>query len=169
MTAARQLAMLIQFALCLILASWSAPGWSQRLDTRFSCSITQHNDGEQVIYSDIGEAHLDGARIESFRWESALYRPTYGFDCSIDDGDGLQAELMPDSAGAAWRISLRDARAAREARGYDFNHGLNCSIRLQRDGDTLHVKPSCPALCGSRANFTELSVDLKTGICHYVE
>ncbi|MGB7481156.1 MAG: hypothetical protein WA924_12570 [Burkholderiaceae bacterium] len=147
----------------------AAPAGAQRLDTRFSCSSTTTEDGERVIYSDVGEAHLNGNRIESFRWESSLFRPTYGFDCSIDDGDGLQAELMQGMERDAWRITLRDARAARAARGYDFERGLNCSIRLERRGDTLAVKPSCPAMCGSRANFTDLTVDLKTGTCHYAD
>jgi len=159
----------IALATALAMLTLAAPAAAQRLDTRFSCSSTVDEDGERVIYSDIGEAHLDGDRIGSFRWESALYRPTHGFDCSIDDDDGLQAELMQGAGHDAWRITLRDARAARRARGYDFERGLNCSIRLERHGDTLAVTPSCPALCGSRANFTKLTVDLKTGTCHYAE
>lgn len=156
-------------ALALLIAAIAAPASAQRLDTRFSCSATRAEDGERVIYSDFGEVHLNGEHIESFRWESALFRPTHGFDCSIDDGDQLQAELMHGVQSDTWRITLRDARTARDARGYDFDRGLNCSIRLERDGATLSIKPSCPALCGSRANFTQLSVDLKTGICDYVE
>jgi hypothetical protein len=31
----------------------------------------------------------------------------------------------------------------------------------------LQVKPSRPALCGSRHNFSALSVDLKNGSCRY--
>lgn len=162
----RLLALLLRATL---LALAAAPGWAQQLDTRFSCSATQDEDGEQVTYSDTGEAHLDGDRIKSFRWESALFRPTHGFDCSIDDSDGLQAELMQGIGSDAWRIGLQDARATRERRGYNFDRGLNCSIRLEREGATLNVTPSCPALCGSRANFTQLSVDLNTGKCHYVE
>lgn len=165
MTAAR----LAAIGAMLWAAAWTTNSTAQQLDTRFSCSLTREEAGERVIYSDNGEAHLDGDHIQSFRWESALYRPTYGFDCSIDDSDGLQAELIPDSGHDAWRVSLRDAGAARERRGYDFVRSLNCSIRLERSGESLSVKPSCPALCGSRANFTPLSVDLKTGTCHYVE
>lgn len=155
--------------LALLIMAGLMPAGAQQLDTKFSCSLTQEEYGERVIYSDNGEAHLKGDQIESFRWESAFYRPTYGFDCSIDDSDGLQAEVMKETQHDAWRIGLRDARAARDRRGYDFDRGMNCSIRLERDGDTLSVKPSCPALCGSRANFTELTVDLKTGVCHYVK
>lgn len=156
-------------ALALLIAACAVPACAQQLDTQFSCSVTRTEDDERVIYSDTGEAHLNGDHIESFQWESSLFRPTHGFDCSIDDGDGLQAELMQGVGHDAWRIGLRDARAARTRRGYDFERGLNCSIRLERDGDSLAIKPSCPALCGSRTNFTELSVDLKTGVCHYIE
>jgi hypothetical protein len=156
-------------ALALLSFMCALPADAQRLDTHFSCSQTRDEDGERVIYSDNGEAHLNGDRIESFHWESALFRTMYGYDCSIDDGDGLQVELTQGIQHDAWRIGLRDARAARDARGYNFDRGLNCSIRLERQGDTLAVKPSCPALCGSRANFTELSVDLKSGKCRYLE
>lgn len=158
----------LTLALALTLAAIApASAFAQQLATRFSCSTATNSDGEPAIYSDQGEVRLNGDRIEAFRWESALYRPTHGFDCSIDDSDGLQAELMQGSSGDAWRISLLDAAAARNARGYDFNRGLNCSIRLLRSGDSLMVQPSCPALCGSRTNFTALTVDLKTGVCHY--
>ncbi len=35
---------------------------------------------------------------------------------------------------------MKDPAAARQRRGYDFfNYGVNCGIRLQRDGDKLHV------------------------------
>lgn len=153
----------------LLIAACAMAAHAQRLDSQFSCSLTRTEDGERVIYSDNGEVHLNGSQIESFRWESALFRTTHGFDCSIDDDDGLQAERVQGVQNDAWRISLRDARAARTRRGYDFERGLNCSIRLERDGESLSVKPSCPALCGSRSNFTELAVDLKTGVCRYVE
>jgi hypothetical protein len=75
-----------------------------------------------------------------------------------------------DAPGTAiWRVALSDARGARERRGFDFERSLNCTIRLARKGDALSLQPSCPALCGSRANFSALSVDLKTGKCHYEE
>ena len=144
-----------------------------QLDVKFSCSVDRaqdaRRDGQRSIYADNGEFHFRGERIESFRWESSLFRSTHGFDCSIDDGDGVQAELLPstnvDSQG--WRVRLRDARAARTARGYDADHGLNCSIRIIHAGDMLQIIPSCPALCGSRENFSALTVDLQSGQCTY--
>lgn len=156
-------------ALFALSAALSTPAiQAQQLQTKFGCNLTREADGEKVIYGDTGEFKLDGDRIEALRWESALYRPTHGFECSIDTGDGPQAEVRQDGGKDNWRITLKDPAAARRQRGYDFyDHGMNCSIRLQRDGDRLHVIPSCPALCGSRANFTELSVDLKTGECSY--
>jgi len=99
-----------------------------------------------------------------FYWESSIFRSTHGLECSIDQDDGVQAELTGD---ASWRFSLQDAKAARAKRGYDFSHGLNCTIRVERVGDNVHINPTCPALCGSRPNFTELTFDLKTGNCHY--
>lgn len=140
---------------------------AQQLQTHFSCSATREESGQRALYADSGEIRIDGNRIDAFRWESALYRRTHGFDCSIDETDGLQAEVGAESG--SWRVVLADARAARTRRGYDFDHGLNCSIRLERSDDTLRVKPSCPALCGSRPNFSELSVNLKTGACRYEE
>ena len=147
----------------------ASSAWAQQLETRFSCSQPREEDGLPAIYADSGEIRVNGNRIDAFHWESSLFRKTHGFDCSIDEGDGLQAEARTDLSQPAWRISLTDARAARIRRGYDSEHGLNCSIRLERDGETLHVKPSCPALCGSRPNFSELAVDLKTGKCRYEE
>jgi hypothetical protein len=81
----------------------------------------------------------------------------------------LQAEVTDQTGVSVWRITLLDGLGARVRRGYDYVHGLNCSIRLQRNGDMLSIKPSCPALCGSRPNFSELSVDLITGACRYQE
>jgi hypothetical protein len=143
--------------------------FAQQLDTRFSCSAVRNEDGERVIYADNGEMHINGNRIASFRWESALYRSTHGFDCSIDETDGLTAEARQEAGQAMWRVGLADARNARDRRGFNFDRGMNCTIRLERDGDILNVKPSCPALCGSRSNFSELSVNLKTGSCRYEE
>ena len=146
-----------------------------QLDAKFSCSVDRaqdvRRDSQRSIYADSGEVHLRGEQIEGFRWESSLFRSTHGFDCSIDEGDGVVAELLPtthtDSQG--WRVRLRDARAARTQRGYDADHGLNCSIRLIHAGDMLQIIPSCPALCGSRENFSALTVDLKSGACTYEE
>jgi hypothetical protein len=142
---------------------------AQQLNARFSCSEARNEHGEQVTYADNGEMRLSGNRIDAFRWESALFRSTHGFDCSIDEGDGLQAEVRDEPSKLMWRVALSDARAARDRRGFMFDRGMNCTIRLERDGDTLSVKPSCPALCGSRANFSQLSVNLNTGKCHYEE
>ncbi|NEX63862.1 hypothetical protein [Noviherbaspirillum galbum] len=145
------------------------PVVAQDLDARFSCSTKGSDHGESVIYADAGEMRLHGDKIDAFRWESSLFRSTHGFECSIDDGDGLVAESREVGAGREWRVTLSDAQAARERRGYEFARLPSCSIRLEREGDQLSIKPSCPALCGSRGNFTELSVNLKTGTCQYQE
>ncbi|HJU71010.1 MAG TPA: hypothetical protein VJ603_04120 [Paucimonas sp.] len=146
----------------------SAAG-AQQLDARFSCSATRDEDGERVIYADSGEMRIDKERIAAFRWESSLFRSTHGFDCSIDESDKPVAEIMEQTQGDGWRVHLANPRAARERRGYDFTGSLNCTIRLAHDGDMLHLQPSCPALCGSRRNFSALSVNLKTGACQYEE
>lgn len=152
-----------------LLSSASTVTIGQQLETKFSCSVARTEDGEQVTYADSGEIRLQGNRIDVFHWESSLFRSTHGFDCSIDESDGLQAEVRSDATPPQWRISLADARAARDRRGYGFDRGMNCTIRLERDGDILNMKPSCPALCGSRTNFSELSVNLKTGQCRHEE
>jgi hypothetical protein len=142
---------------------------AQQLDAKFSCSAPGDDGGERIIHADSGEMHLKGSKVNSFHWESSLFHSTHGFDCSIDDDDGLRVEVIGNDGKAGWRIGLLDAAKARAARGYDFMTSLNCTIRLLREGDTLHIMPSCPALCGSRRNFSELSVDLKTGACKYEE
>lgn len=154
-------------ATALLLLAASGTAAAQQLDVRFACSAARSEDGENVTYADHGEFRIDGTRIDAFRWESALYRSTHGFDCSIDEGDGVQAEVRPEASSTMWRVMLKDAQDARSRRGFTFSRGMNCSFRLQRSGDTLAVTPSCPALCGSRANFSALSVDLKTGACRY--
>lgn len=143
-----------------------------RLDAQFTCTAERTEDrlrdGERRLYVDTAEFHLQGNIVESFRWESALYRSTHGSDCSIDDADGLRTEMLAqDGTSEGWRIELRDGRQARARRGYDADHGLNCSIRLIHRGAMLQVLPTCPALCGSRENFSTLTVDLKTGGCNY--
>lgn len=158
----------MKFLLAALLALAASIAAAQQLDAKFSCSVTRDEEGERAILADSGEMKLSGARIDAFRWESALFRSTHGFDCSIDTSDGLHAETLPNED-SAWRITLDDARAARIRRGYDFELGRRCSIRLLRDGDMLHIVPSCPAMCGSRRNFSALSVDLKTGGCRYDE
>lgn len=155
------LRLMCQALLCLS----SVPAIAQDLDARFSCSEKREEDTGLVTYADSGKFRLEGNQIREFYWESSLFRSTHGFDCSIDQSDGLQAE----TTGNGWRITLANPRAARDRRGYDWDHGLNCSIRLERSGDSLQVKPSCPVLCGSRTNFSALSVDLKTGNCRIEE
>ncbi len=142
---------------------------AQQLTSTFSCSQTRVEDNVRALYADSGEFILDGNRIDAFRWESSLFRSTHGFDCSIDESDGLQSEVRDGSKGDSWRVSLTNARDARQRRGYDSNHGFNCAIRLEREGTTLRVTPTCPALCGSRNNFSALTVDLQTGQCRYDE
>jgi hypothetical protein len=155
--------------LALLLFTCAGMASAQQLDAKFSCSAPGDDGGERITHADSGEIHLKGSRIGSFRWESSLFRSTHGFDCSIDDDDGLQAEVISNDVKAGWRVGLLDAAKARADRGYDFVTSLGCTIRLIRDGDTLHITPSCPALCGSRKNFSELSVNLKTGACKYEE
>ncbi|TFV96561.1 hypothetical protein E4K72_17515 [Oxalobacteraceae bacterium OM1] len=140
---------------------------AQQLDTHFSCSAKLDDKGEPAIFADTAEFKLKGDTIESFRWESSLFRSTHGFDCSIDEDDGLLAEVREDGGKTTWRVGLQDPQEAREKRGYGFDRIPRCTIRLVREGDRLNVMPSCPALCGSRANFTQLSVDMKTGKCDY--
>ena len=159
----------LRHALLPMLLAASSIAAAQQLETHFSCSVAQNEDGENVTYADNGEFRLKGARIETFRWESALFRSTHGFDCSIDESDGLQAEVQDEKTKATWRVALADPRAARNRRGFKFDRGMNCTIRLEREGDILHVKPSCPAMCGSRSNFSALSVNIKTGECRYEE
>jgi hypothetical protein len=148
-------------ALLMLLGLGCSDAWAQQVATRFACSAELTEDGDRMVYADNGEIRLNGTKIEAFRWESTLLH--IGSECSIDDSDGLQAELIEHG----WRISLKNAQTARERRGYDFVHGLNCTIRVRRSGDLLQLTPSCPALCGSRKNFSELTVDLKTGNCRY--
>lgn len=152
-----------------LLSSACMTAFGQQLETQFSCSVERMDDGEKVIYADNGEMRIDGSRIQSFWWESAQFRSTHGFDCSIDEEDGLVAEVRNDTPQPQWRVSLVDARAARDRRGYVFDRRMNCTIRLEREGDSLRIKPSCPALCGSRTNFSELTVNTKTGQCRYEE
>ena len=151
----------------LVVNAYSAQ--AQQLDARFSCSQTRVVDNQSALYADSGVFRFDGKHIEEFHWESSLFRSTHGFECSIAETDGLQSDVRGDAGNASWRVSLLDARAARNRRGYDSDHGINCAIRLEREGDMLHVRPTCPALCGSRSNFSALSVDLKTGSCRYEE
>jgi hypothetical protein len=157
-----------------------------RLDARISCSSRRQGGPGRVDdvdgrseFADSAEIHLRGDHVDSFRWESSLFRSTTGYECSIDDSDGLVASMLPPATLSAaaraageppvrrWRLQLQDARLARARRGYDADHGFNCSIRLEQRGTQLQILPSCPALCGSRENFSALTVDLTTGQCEY--
>lgn len=153
------------FALLALSATGIAS--AQQLDTHFSCSVERTEYDERVIYADGGRIKLDGDEIIEFNWESSLFRPTHGFDCSIDQSDNLQAEVHTEGDRTLWRVSPVDPAAARNKRGYDFGTRLNCSVRVEREGDNVQIKPTCPALCGSRPNFSSFSVDLKSGACHY--
>jgi hypothetical protein len=137
---------------------------AQELDARFSCSVVRDEFGEKVTLADHGRMRVSGDKIETFRWESAVHRSTHGFDCSIDEDDGLTVEA---TGAASWRIALANPLEARIRRGYDFARNMICTVRVERDGDFLHIRPTCPALCGSRNNFSELSVNTKTGECRY--
>lgn len=151
----------LSVAMLLICEALSA----QTLDMRIACTQTQKEDadGERLIYSDQARMQLNGSQIKEFQWESSVFRSNRGHECSIDTEDGLDAELTEKG----WRVRLKDATLARRKRGYDVDRGLQCSIRLEREGDTLHIKPTCPTLCGSRRNFSELMVNTRTGLCTY--
>jgi hypothetical protein len=155
--------------LSLMLTATALPTLAQQLDTQFSCSTKRDDHGLPTQYFDGGKIKVDGNKITEFWWESSLFRSTHGFDCSINTDDGMQAEFIGDEQHDKWRFSLQDAHAARTKRGYDFSHGYNCTIRVERSGDSVHITPSCPALCGSRQNFSELTVNTKTGECQYEE
>ena len=150
-----------------VLLSVGATAEAQTLDTRFACSAVGDDGGDKVTYADSGEIHLDGDKVNNFRWESALFRSTHGFDCDIGDEDGLLAHAAGDTKKSTWKITLADGRGARDKRGYNFDRGVNCAIELVRVGDTVSVLPNCPAMCGSRLNFSTIAIDLKTGQCHY--
>ncbi|HXA46732.1 MAG TPA: hypothetical protein VNW52_03805 [Burkholderiaceae bacterium] len=160
---------LLALAGMLLIGSVSASANAQQLDAHFSCSETRDDHGLSTIFADTGTIKVDGSTIKEFNWESSIFRSSHGLECSIDQDDGVQAEVMGDAQHDAWRFSLRDAKTARSNRGYDISHGFNCTIRVARIGDQVHIKPSCPALCGSRQNFSELTVNLKTGACQYEE
>ena len=90
------------------------PAAAQQLDAHFSCGQQREQDGLSTEYADSGAIKVDGTKIVEFYWESSIFRSTHGLECSIDQGDGLQAEVTGD---ASWRFSLQDAKArARQAR-----------------------------------------------------
>lgn len=134
-----------------------------QLQLRFSCSQTVGEGEQRQIFADFGEIALQGEQILSFRWESSLHRRTHGFDCSIDQEDDLLAERIEQG----WRVSLRDAAAARLKRGYDTARGKFCSVRVLQEGEEIHLLPTCAVLCGSRDNFSELRINLRNAHCQY--
>lgn len=153
--------------LCVLCLTAALPLSAQTLDVQFSCSQSKQEDGdgERLIFADQGRMRLDGGQVLAFQWESTLFRTSHGYECSIDEADGVQAEVTEKG----WRITLADALAARQKRGYDFERGYQCSIRLERSGAMLRIRPTCPVLCGSRKNFSALTVDIETGLCRYDE
>jgi hypothetical protein len=157
----------LRFCLIALCMSAAHAASAQQLDTHFSCSVDRVEYEEPVTYADNGRIKLDGDKIIEFSWESALFRTTHSLDCDIDQGDKLQAEVRTEGDRTTWRVSPVDATEAREKRGYDFGTLLNCSIRIERQDDQVQIKPTCPALCGARTNFSAFSVDLKSGQCRY--
>ncbi|MBI3231451.1 MAG: hypothetical protein HYZ45_15175 [Burkholderiales bacterium] len=157
----------IALSLSLFLASASvvAQDNSTSLALKFSCSSSVGEGDERVIYADTGEFVLQAGQISSFRWESSLHRRTHGFDCSVDESDGLQLDVLEQG----WRVRVVDAASARERRGYDRERGRLCTVRLLREGEYLHVLPSCATLCGSRSNFSELRIHLRSKDCEYLQ
>lgn len=140
---------------------------AQQLDVRFSCGHDGTEYGLKTFFADNGRIRINGTTIEEFDWESSVFRTSHGLECSMTEDDGLRAEFIGDDTRAAWRIMLDNPEQARNKRGYDLDHGFNCSVRIERIGDEVRINPSCPALCGSRQDFTEFSFDMKTGKCNY--
>jgi hypothetical protein len=92
-----------------LLSGGGAAALAQQVEAHFSCSQAREEDGERVTYADSGKIRIQGNRIDVFRWESALFRSTHGFDCSIDESDGLQTEVGDAPGTAIWRVALSDA------------------------------------------------------------
>ena len=155
----------VAFALLSSAVSTVTLAQEPAIDLQLQCTQTklEDGDGERLIFADQAHIKLRGSTIDDFQWESSLFRSDHGHECSIDKADQLNAEVTEKG----WRISLKDAVTTRTQRGYDFDRGYQCSIRVERDGDEVHIKPSCPALCGSRMNFTELKVNVNNGKCEY--
>lgn len=135
------------------------------LNLKLACQATVGEAENQTLYVDSGEIRIEQGKLLALRWESALHRRTHGFDCSIDLDDKLQ--LSKGEQG--WRIETDDPLAARLVRGYDNPNGAggHCLINLQQQNGQLTISPSCPALCGSRSNFSGLQIDVKSGRCQY--
>ncbi len=151
----------LAFLLCCLLP---LSVMAQELSLKFACSKSEGEAAQRVIYADSGEFILQGAQLQEFRWESSLHRATHGFDCSLDQSDGLQAEVIEQG----WRVKVQDPARAREQRGYDRPRGRLCTVRLLREGEYLHVLPSCATLCGSRENFSEFKIHLPSKQCEYM-
>ena len=62
---------------------------AQSVHTKFSCSQVADDGGEKITMGDVGEIELIDNRLNVFHWESAIYRATHGYECSIDEDDGL--------------------------------------------------------------------------------
>jgi hypothetical protein len=157
------LSLSLSLTLSLCLAAGSAA--ADQLKTHFSCSDTRDKDGSRVIFADVGTIELDGTTVKQFQWESALHRETHGNECSIDESDGPQAEVIENG----WSVTLKDSAAARQSRGYDTERSRVCAIRVLRHGNQVILKPSCSSQCGSRSNFSALTINIKTGACQYNE
>lgn len=158
-------------AWALLLACWAAGAPTQGqaqaqppdLQLKLACSHTEGEGESRDFYADNGEIQIKDGQLKQFRWESSLHRRTHGFDCSIDQDDQLDLDVV----GGHWRVQLHDALASRAARGYDTVRGDACIIRLIQRGEYLLLQPSCAILCGSRSNFSELRIHLPSGRCQY--
>lgn len=140
---------------------------AQQLDLHFACGLDGSMHGEKTFFADNGTVKINGTKIEEFYWDSAIFHGDHGLECLMNESDGLHAEFIGDESRPAWRVLLDDAAQSRKRQGYTDHRSLNCTVRITKEGDEVHVQPSCPALCGSRANFSEFRVDTKTGTCRY--
>jgi hypothetical protein len=145
-------------------AQAQASAHSPDLNLKLACSTTRGEGEARVILADSGEMRIIDGKLLEFRWESSLHRRTHGFDCSMDMSDLPELQRLEHG----WRVSSKNAAAAREARGFDTDRGQVCFVTLTQQGETLHIAPNCPALCGSRNDFSELKVHLPTGRCDYL-
>ena len=157
----------MKLAAILAALTVAAGAQAQQLDVHFSCGADGKQLGLKSFFADNGLIRIKGTKIEEFSWESSVFHAGNGVECSMDDGDGLRAEFIGDPSRAAWRILLNNAEQARSKRGYDMVHGLNCAVRIEHVGDDVRINPSCPALCGSRQDFSAFRFNTKTGKCTY--
>lgn len=147
--------------------SIAAGAQAQQLDVHFSCGSDGKELGLKSFFADNGRIRINGTKIEEFSLESSVFHAGNGVECSMNDSDGLRAEFIGDPSRAAWRILLNNAEQARNKRGYDMAHGLNCAVRIEHVGDDVRINPNCPALCGSRQDFSAFRFNTKTGKCTY--